>query len=108
MTAARAASRHPGEIVGLDFDPVLAAQDIGERYEAGSPYRSGSGYRVPVYGVWNGKRNKRPDVVPELARVRGKWMFVNFHYANEKGVLESDLLRVLKELREQRRKDGKR
>src|SRR5262249_9672149 len=69
-----------GEIVGLDFDPFLGAQNTAERHSVGKITPRGSTYWAEVYGQWNGKMNVKPDVVPEVAFQNGRWFFVNFHY----------------------------
>jgi hypothetical protein len=97
-----AAKRNPGEIVGLDFDPILNAQNLADRYVVGAVRKVGSSYRVDVYAVLSGRKNRQPDVVPELVRQAGKWTFVNFHYGSGKD--RSDLLSILKELRQERLK----
>lgn len=99
-----AAAKNPGEIVGLDFDPVLNAQDMASKYVVGKATLNKGTVMVEVYGFWNGKKSKIPDVVPEVITNNGKCSFVNFHYKNEKGVLDNDLLSVLKALRAQRKK----
>ena len=62
-----ASKKSPAEIVGLDFDPFLNAQEIAERYLVGKITPKGDHYWVEVFGVWNGQKNSNPDVVPELA-----------------------------------------
>lgn len=95
-----AASKSPGEIVGLDFDPFLNAQDVAARYVTGKVIPRKNSYRVEVYGYWNGKKNVEPDVVPELEYRNARWVFVNFYYLR-KG--QNDNLRnVLKALRKER------
>jgi len=87
-----------GEIVGLDFDPFLNTQDPYDRYAVGKVTRKGQRCLVDVYGVHSGKRSDRPDVVPELVRRHGSWVFMNFHYPRER----TDLLSILKRLRQKR------
>jgi hypothetical protein len=100
-----ASKKHPGEIVGLDFDPFLAAQDVAMRYVTGKVTQKGERYFVPVYGFWDGKKHARPDVTPELTYQHGKWVFVNFHYAKDPKHPENEnLLAVLRALREDRKK----
>jgi hypothetical protein len=100
-----AAKRSPGEIVGLDFDPFLNAQDVAKRYTARRVSRQGGSFIVDVYASWDPKKPADVAVVPELARRGGRWTFVNFRYpAHEKGEKESNLLQVLRELRAERRK----
>jgi hypothetical protein len=100
-----ASKKHPGEIVGLDFDPFLAAQDVAMRYVTGKVTQKGERYFVPVYGFWDGKKHARPDVTPELTHQHGKWVFVNFHYAKDPKHPENEnLLAVLRALRDERKK----
>lgn len=87
-----------GEIVGLDFDPFLSAQDPCERYEVRETTQSGANYRVGVHGICSGQAMRDPAVVAEVARSDGGWVFVNFHYPGER----SDLLGVLGLLARQR------
>lgn len=100
-----AAKKSPGEIVGLDFDPFLNAQDVAKRYTARRVSRQGGSFTVDVYASWDPKKPADIAVVPQLARRGGRWTFVNFRYpAHEKGEKESNLLQVLRELRAERRK----
>lgn len=103
-----AAAKSPDEIVGLDFDPFVNSQDPAPRYVARKTYRAGKGYWVEVHGVIEGKVSEVPDVIPELVLSRGHWMFVNFHYpAQGADGVRSDLLGVLKLLREDRGKSAR-
>ncbi len=96
-----AAAKSPGEIVGLDFDPILNAQDYGDKYEAEKVTIKGNSYLVDVVSTWNGKKEKHATVQPELVQIAGdKWQFVNFHYNVDNK--KDDLLNVLKELHEER------
>jgi hypothetical protein len=99
-----AQAKVPGEIVGLDFDPVLNAQDVADRYVTGKITPGKKSWRVEVYGFWNGEKSKKPDVVPELVPFKGKWRFVNFHYLRDKQ--RDDLIGVLKYLREDRQRQA--
>lgn len=102
-----AAKKSPGEIVGLDFDPILAAQDIPERYVIGNVQTKGDRYLVEVFGFWNGKKNSKPDVVPELTFQNGNWVFANFHYGESEFPVNENLISVLKALKESRDKTAK-
>lgn len=99
---AEASAKNEGEIVGLDFDPFLNAQDIGERYVVGKVTPKGDRYRVEVFGIWAGKKNAKADVVPEVMLKEGRWLFVNFIYGDGE---DENLLSVLKTLREERQKN---
>jgi hypothetical protein len=102
LQADREAQRNADEIVGLEFDPFLGAQDVADRYEVEDATPRQQSYRVRVHGIWNGKKRSRPDVIAELARKKnGEWIFVNFYYP---GPYASDLVSVLKRLREDRAK----
>jgi hypothetical protein len=88
-----------GEVVGLDFDPFLAAQDPCERYVAGTPALNGAHYRVNIYGICEGKQHATPDLTAELVAQNGAWVFVNFIYTDG-----GDLLAMLKNLADDRKK----
>src|SRR2546421_11972724 len=77
-TAAQA--RTSGEITGLDFDPFLNAQDVAQRYTVGRVTHRGSRYFAQVSAIWNGKKESKPAVTPELIFTGGRWVFLNFHY----------------------------
>jgi hypothetical protein len=94
----------PEEVVGLDFDPFLNAQDMGERYLVGKITPKGDHYWVEVFGIWEGKKNTKPDVVPELAFQNGQWIFTNFHYGETSTPTNENLLSVLQQLKKERRK----
>lgn len=94
-----AQARAEGTIVGLDFDPFLASQDPCAHYEVGEVTRVDGRNRVEVYGLCNGERGPRPDVVVELAPASGSWTFVNLHYPK----IDDDLLSILRRLRKERR-----
>jgi hypothetical protein len=102
-----ASKKSPGEIVGLDFDPFLNAQDVPERYLVGKVQRKSDHWLVEVFGLWNGKKNSSPDVIPELVLRNGRWIFVNFHYPESKIPINENLLGVLKELKKSRGKTEK-
>jgi hypothetical protein len=95
-----AQARVEGVIVGLDFDPFLNSQDPCERYEVGRATQRGESYRVDVHALCAQNRNEDPEIVAELVRKGDSWVFVNFHYPSDR----SDLLTVLKLLREERQK----
>jgi hypothetical protein len=96
---AAAAAAPEGELVGLDFDPFLDAQDPADRYEVTSVSKKGTTYLADVYCVTEGKRSDKPCVVPELVQDNGTWRFVNFDYPEG-----GDLLTVLKDLKAEREK----
>jgi hypothetical protein len=98
-----AQARDKEDDVGPGFDVFLNSQDPGDRYVVGKITRKGDRYRAEVCGIWDGKKNKKPDVVPELMFSHGRWLFLNFHYETSDPRSES-LLILLKTLREGWRK----
>ncbi len=96
-----------GEIVGLDFDPFLNSQDPSQKYVVGKITQKQASYFVDIYGVRNGKKGAKPDVVAELKRSDGKWKFVNFHYGKSEFPENENLVSVLKCLAGSRAKTTK-
>jgi|SRR5208337_430840 len=96
------------EIVGLDFDPFLNTQDPAERYELGRITQKGNTYLVDVFGVYPARPAELsegiPEVIAEVARRNGHWVFTNFLYPPiAKQYPESgNLLAMLKSLKEAR------
>jgi hypothetical protein len=89
-----ASARHPDEIVGLDGDPFLNAQDPCERYVVRRARRAGERFLVDVVGEGGCGRHTRPDVVVEVARGGSGWRFENFRYLDP----PTNLLAMLREL----------
>ena len=95
-----AQSKVQGDIVGLDFDPFLAAQDACERYEVVSVRKDEESYRVDVRGVGGCEKHDGPDISAEVIPKDAAWLFTNFHYPGPNG---SDLLTILQKLRDERK-----
>lgn len=87
-----------GEMVGLDFDPFVNAQDHCERYEAGQVTGGENRYRVEVFAVCSGQRGSEPVLSVELVPGNEAWAFTNVHYPGS----NSDLQTILRELSEGR------
>jgi len=98
-----AQDKTPGELVGLDFDPFLNSQDPSPHFAVVGITRKGASYWVDVYGMESGKRQEH--VIPELVQQNGRWIFVNFHYGKNEWTDDSNLLSVLKTLRDEREKN---
>ena len=47
------------------------SQDIADRYVLGAATRKAGGFLVPLYAVWDGRKNARPDVIAEVRFVKG-------------------------------------
>ena len=99
-----AARKSPGELVGLDFDPFLNAQDDPERMVVGNATMKGADCYVDVFRASKAgkKESDKPAVIPELAQKNGKWTFVNFHYPADGSSKEYELLGSLKQLADDR------
>jgi len=85
------------DIVGLDFDPFLNAQDPDPKYVVGEATEHEGIYLVSVYGVRDGMPSQKPDVVAELKAAKGSFQFTNFRYG-----ADGDLLGILKQLSDDR------
>lgn len=96
------AAKFPGEIVGLDFDPFFNGQDMGSKYTVAKVSKAGAKYHAEVFATFNGKKNSKPDVIPELTFEKGHWVFVNFLYPGASIKENGDLLSVLKKLKKDR------
>ena len=93
-----AQAKNPNEVVGLDGDPFLDAQDFCERYDVGTARRAGNDILVDVYARCSGDTTSAPRIAARVRRNGQGWSFVNFQYP-QRG---SDLLKDLDELRRQR------
>jgi hypothetical protein len=99
---AAAAAKTPDEVVGLDFDPFLNAQDVCEPYRTGKVTVVGATYRVEVFGSCPEANSKQPDVIAAVERRDGSWVFVDFIYPGN-----GDLFSELQALKKEREKTGK-
>jgi hypothetical protein len=93
-----AQAKNPDEVVGLDGDPFLDAQDFCPPYKVGAAHREGSAVLVEIRGSCAGRTDSMPDVLAELHGSPGAWVFTNFRYPTR----NSDLMKDLDELRRQR------
>jgi len=91
-----AQARTPGEIVSLNMDPFLYSQEFESHYVTGDITQKANVFQVYMHGVHAGIRNEKPDVIVEVSRKNGRWVFINFHLPNG-----PDLLATLKEARQQ-------
>ena len=88
--AAQAAT--PDEVVGLDWDPFLATQDPCDPYRVGRTTRRADTILVTVRGMCADRQpGAGPDVVAELGRSNGRWVFLDFRHAGDAGSLLQDL-----------------
>jgi hypothetical protein len=102
-------ARAKGEIVGLDFDPFLAAQDIGLSYVAGDVKKIGNKFQVDIHSGLASKSKQliptgKVTVIAEVEKSDGVWNFTNFYYPE--GQKMSNLMKMLANLRKQRGEFG--
>jgi hypothetical protein len=83
-----------GELVGLDFDPVLASQDPCPRYEVGYIEVTTTTYNVHVTPTCDRAAGPEPRIVTEVATRSGGFAFVNFRYPLTKTDLRTELARL--------------
>jgi len=79
-----AQSKVRGDIVGLDFDPFLNAQDTGFEYQTGNVKQTGNRFFVDVHCGAKGKRKEtlatKTVVIAEIVKEGTSWKFTNFMY----------------------------
>jgi len=98
-----AQAKSPDEVVGIDFDPYLNAQDTCFPYKMGKVTTNGGQYRVEVFDSnCSDPHPEIPTVIAVVEKNGASWRFVNFIYPGEPGQAESDLLSVLKSLANER------
>jgi hypothetical protein len=103
----QAQAKTKGQIVGLDFDPFLNAQDPSSRYVVGKINASANKCLAEVYSVSSGKKSANTEVTPELVLKTGHWVFINFHYGKTKGLEDENLVSTLEKLQADRQKYSK-
>ncbi|MBA3854368.1 MAG: hypothetical protein C0503_08135 [Gemmatimonas sp.] len=94
-----ASAANDEEIVGLDFDPFIDAQDVCERYESRAAVPQDSTMDVAVYNTCNWGHPLVPDAIYRLMRRNNRWVIVDIRYAGGQS-----LLQVLAYYAEQRKK----
>lgn len=96
-----------GDIVGLDFDPFLAAQDDGLDYQTGKVKQVGDKYFVDVHADLAGKSRatilaSKVIVIAEVIKTQSGWKFINFIYPTDGK--QDNLMDILKGLKQDRAK----
>jgi hypothetical protein len=92
LSADRLAQKQtPGELVSLDYDPILNSQDPDDKYSVGETRQKGQTYWVSVYGAGTQAQGKpkSPDVIAEVEQRDGQWVFVNFHSPSGGALLDN-------------------
>jgi hypothetical protein len=76
-----ASAASPGEIVGLDGDPFLNAQDACDRYSSAGVAEVGDRFLVQVLGSGGCQTHTTADVTVEVTPTEGNLVFTNFIYS---------------------------
>jgi|SRR6185312_3395891 len=101
-----AQTKSPDEVTGLDFDPYLNAQDTCFPYTTRKVTAAGDEYRVEVFDSnCDTSHPEIPTVIAVVEKNGASWRFVNFIYPGVPGKVDqpdSDLLSVLKQLKQER------
>lgn len=82
--------KQANEIVGLDFDPIMAAQDSGFDYYVGNVNQKAQNFFADIHCEQKGKGKASAlketiSVVAEITKENGQWKFVNFYYPPPEG-----------------------
>lgn len=89
----------PGYTVDSDFDPFFDdRQNPCGPYKAGKVTMADDTYHVEVFGTCGSSDPNQPDVVAELKRQDGSWVFTNFIYTETDDLFAE--LKTMKGLRE--------
>ncbi|MGE5624758.1 MAG: hypothetical protein ACM3ZT_04340 [Bacillota bacterium] len=104
-----AQAKTPDDVVGIDFDPFLNAQDECFPYKAGKVTQTGSRYQVTVIDSHcSDPHPEWPTVIAVVEERKGTWTFVNFLYPGDtQGAAQTDLLTVLQDLKKEREQNPK-
>jgi hypothetical protein len=93
-----AQSHSPDEVVGLDWDPLLATQDPCDPYRVQGTTRRGDTILVSMKGTCADRAPQAgPDVIAEIGRLGDRWVFLDFRHAGDPGSLRQDLTRLREE-----------
>lgn len=83
-----ASAANDEEIVGLDFDPFINAQDVCEGYEARAAVVRDTTVDVAVYNTCDWGHPLVPDVIYQLQRRGDRFVIVDLRYAGGQSLLE--------------------
>jgi len=76
-----ASAASPGEVVGLDGDPFLNAQDACDRYATAGVVETGGRFLVQVLGSGGCVAHTTADVTVEVTPTDANLVFTNFIYS---------------------------
>ena len=92
------------DIVGLDFDPFVNGQDPAPHYRVGKVTMQEGACLAEIHSVPPTDKSSKPVATAELHQEAGAWKFANFHYGNENGPENENLISVLRQLKRDREK----
>ena len=72
-------------IIGMDYDPFLAANGKFDGYYFDSARVQGTSCRVPLHLKWAGRTDTVPDAVPQLVLMGARWRIDDVLYPHFKG-----------------------
>ncbi len=80
------------DVMGIDMDPFLSAQDSGAQYMCANVKQVGNNYFVDIRRDSDGKSKAQVlkgdlAVTAEITKVNGQWKFVNFLYQGNTNLL---------------------
>jgi hypothetical protein len=78
---AAASAKSPDEVVGLDGDPFLNAQDFCDRYDTIGTTQKDARFLVGVRGSGGCAAHTTADVTVEVTPIDGRPLFTNFIYS---------------------------
>jgi len=83
-----ASAANDEEMVGLDFDPFINAQDVCERMESRAAAQQDTSMYVAVYDGCDWGLPLVPDVIYVLQRRGNRWIIADIRYAGGQSLLE--------------------
>ncbi len=86
--------------IGLDFDPIAAAQDTRSGFQTGNVKQIGNKFLIDLHDLPNGKSEKEilaseTFLVVEAIKVGKGWKLANFIYPAKGKTKQTDLLTLL-------------
>ena len=99
----RASHQVSGEVVGLDFDPILDSQEVpAPKYEVGSVNFKKGAYWVTVWASNGHQRTPKPTCILEIGSEDGHWVIQNVHYEDTGFSENENLITLLQTLAKER------
>jgi hypothetical protein len=89
-----------GDEIGLDFDPIAAAQDTRSGFQTGNVKQIGHKFFVDLHDIPSGRSEKEilateTFLIVETVKIGKDWKLANFIYPADKNSKQTDLLKIL-------------